>query len=154
MVRILQANVQCKMRNSRIQLTYTPEFLAAFESWTITLDDGSDIAYSISHDNRVGTSPKAGYYAFEENGAEFVTLNIRATTVTGNAVTFSQPYYKKDAESGYDENDGANFMGGDALLITLKPKAPGRTNEWYDRYRCYGECPFRQLGYGGEDRGE
>ena len=119
-----QANVQCKMRNSRIQLTYTPEFLAAFESWTITLDDGSDIAYSISHDNRVGTSPKAGYYAFEENGAEFVTLNIRATTVTGNAVTFSQPYYKKDAESGYDENDGANFMGGDALLITLKPKAP------------------------------
>ncbi len=119
-----QANVQCKMRNSRIQLHYTPEFRAAFQSWTITLDDGSDIAYSIKHDNTVGESPKAGYYAFEENGAEYVTLNILATTVTGNTITFSQPYYKSDAETGYEENDDANFKGGDALIITLKPKDP------------------------------
>ncbi len=118
-----QANVQCKMRNSRIQLNYTVEFLAAFQSWTITLDDGSGIAYSVEHDNTVGTTPKAGYYAFEENGAEYVTLNILATTVTGNTVTFSQPYYKADAETGYEEGDDSNFKGGDALIITLDPKA-------------------------------
>lgn len=67
-----QANVQCKMRNSRIQLNYSVEFLAAFQSWTITLDDGSGIAYKVEHDNTIGTTPKVGYYAFEENGAEYV----------------------------------------------------------------------------------
>lgn len=119
-----QANVQCKMRNSRVQLNYSVEFLAAFQSWTITLDDGSGIAYMVEHDNTVGTTPKVGYYAFEENGAEYVTLNILATTVTGNTITFSQPYYKADAETGYDEDDDPNFKGGDALIITLDPKAP------------------------------
>lgn len=120
-----QADVHCKMRNSRIELNYTAEFLAAFQSWTITLDDGSDIAYSIKHDNTVGEHPKPGYYDFGENGAEYVTLNIDATTVTGNRIHFSQPYYKKDAETGYDETkDDPNFKGGDALLITLKPQAP------------------------------
>ena len=119
-----QANVQCKMRNSRIQLNYSVEFLAAFQSWTITLDDGSGIAYKVEHDNTIGTTPKVGYYAFEENGAEYVTLNIRATTVTGNTITFSQPYYKADAETGYEEEDDPNFKGGDALIITLDPKAP------------------------------
>lgn len=119
-----QANVQCKMRNSRIQLNYSVEFLAAFQSWTITLDDGSGIAYKVEHDNTIGTTPKVGYYAFEENGAEYVTLNILATTVTGNTITFSQPYYKADAETGYDEDDDPNFKGGDALIITLDPKAP------------------------------
>lgn len=116
------AVVKCKMKNSRIQLNYTPEFLAAFKSWIITLDDGSDIAYKVEHDNSVGTSPEPGYYYFGENGAKYVTLNIRATTVEGNTVLFSQPYYKEDAESGYEDSDSPNFQGGDALIITLKPQ--------------------------------
>ena len=116
------AVVKCKMANSRIQLSYTAEFLASFQNWTITLDDGSDIAYKVEHDNSVGTSPEPGYYYFGENGAKYVTLNIRATTVEGNTVLFSQPYYKEDAESGYEDSDSPNFQGGDALIITLKPQ--------------------------------
>lgn len=115
------ANVVCKMQNSRIQLRYTTEFLAAFTSWTITLDDGSDTALSFTHNQSTGEQPDPIYWYFGENGAESVTLNISAKTVDGNTIFFSQTYQKKDAESGYEDSDNPNFSGGDALIIDLKP---------------------------------
>lgn len=117
------AKVTCKMQNSRIQLNYSMEFLAKFASWTIVLDDGSETALSITETSAsASTSPAPIYWYFGDNGAETVTLNIRAKTIEGNTVTMAPYVFKKeDAAEKYDDVDNPNFTGGEALIIDLKP---------------------------------
>ena len=117
------AKVTCKMQNSRIQLNYSSEFLAKFTEWTIMWDDGSETALSITETSAsASTNPAPIYWYFGENGAETVTLNIRAKTIEGNTVAMAPYVFKKeDAKEKYDDVDNPNFTGGEALIIDLKP---------------------------------
>ena len=107
-------NVVCRMANSRIQLNYGEDFKKAFSEWTITIDDGSEMALSYTQEN---LSPEAVYWYFGEN-VTAIKVNITAKTTAGNTVTQSQTFRKADASENYEEV-GDNFTGGDALQINM-----------------------------------
>ena len=113
---VSSANVVCRMLNSRIEIKYSAEFIAKFKSWNITLNDGSETALSIK--NTDATKPI--YWFFGEKGAETVTLHIRATTNEGNSILMP-PYVFRKTDAGYADINNPNFVGGDALIINLKP---------------------------------
>ncbi len=107
-------NVVCRMANSRIQLNYGADFLEAFSSWTITINDGNEMALSYTQEN---LNPEAVFWHFGDN-VTAITVNIRAVTTDGNTVTAEQTFRKADATENYEEV-GENFTGGDALVIAM-----------------------------------
>lgn len=107
-------NVVCRMANSRIQLNYGEDFKKAFSEWTITIDDGSEMALSYTQEN---LNPEAVYWYFGDNVTAII-VNITAKTTAGNTVTQSQTFRKADASENYEEV-GDNFTGGDALQINM-----------------------------------
>lgn len=107
-------NVVCRMANSRIQLNYGEDFKEAFSEWTITIDDGSEMALSYTQEN---LNPEAVYWYFGDN-VTAIKVNITAKTTAGNTVTQSQTFRKADASENYEEV-GDNFTGGDALQINM-----------------------------------
>lgn len=109
-----KADVVCRMANSRIQMNYGEDFKEAFSQWTITVNDGSEMALSYTQEN---LTPTPIYWHFENN-ATTITVNIRATTTTGNTVSESRNFRKKDATENYEEV-GEAFTGGDALEINM-----------------------------------
>ncbi|WP_276863469.1 DUF4493 domain-containing protein [Mediterranea massiliensis] len=109
-----KADIVCRMANSRIQMNYGEDFKEAFSKWTITVDDGSEMALSYTQDN---LTPAPVYWLFEDN-VTTITVNIRATTTTGKTVSDSHNFRKKDATENYEEVSDA-FTGGDALEINM-----------------------------------
>lgn len=107
-------NVVCRMANSRIQLNYGKDFKKAFSEWTITIDDGSEMALSYTQEN---LNPEAVYWYFGDN-VTAIKVKITAKTTAGNTVTQSQTFRKADASENYEEV-GDNFTGGDALQINM-----------------------------------
>lgn len=109
------ADVICKMKNSRIQLKYGDDFKASFQSWTITIDDGSSTALSYTDENK---NPSPIYWYFDEEAVSTITVNIRAITTEGNTVSESRVFKKSDAAEKYDDVTDF-FNGGDALEIKM-----------------------------------
>lgn len=109
-----QVDVVCRMANSRIQMLYGEDFKEAFSEWTITIDDGSEMALSYTQAN---LTPDAIYWHFDDN-VTAITVNIKAKTVEGNTVTESRTFKKSDAAENYEEV-GDTFTGGDALEIKM-----------------------------------
>lgn len=109
------ADVICKMKNSRIQLNYGDDFKASFQSWTITVDDGSSTALAYTDDNK---APSPIYWYFDEEAISAISVNIRATTTEGNTVSESRVFKKSDAAEKYDDVTDF-FNGGDALDIKM-----------------------------------
>ena len=109
-----QVDVVCRMANSRIQMIYGEDFKEAFSEWTITIDDGSEMALSYTQAN---LTPDAIYWHFDGN-VTAITVNIKAKTVEGNTVTESRTFRKSDAAENYEEVGDA-FTGGDALEIAM-----------------------------------
>ena len=106
-----QAEIMCKMMNSRILLTYGSDFTSKFKSWTITIDDGSDKTLTYTEANK---TPDAVYWYFGEECAE-ITINVTAVNDKGETIRESRTI-TKPAGSGND-----NWTGGDALTITMEP---------------------------------
>lgn len=109
-----KADVVCRMANSRIQMNYGEDFKEAFSQWTITINDGSEMALSYTQEN---LTPSPIYWHFDDN-VTTITVNIRATTTAGNTVSESRNFRKKDATENYEEV-GEAFTGGDALEINM-----------------------------------
>ena len=109
-----KADVVCRMANSRIQMNYGEDFKEAFSQWTITINDGSEMALSYTQEN---LTPAPIYWHFDDN-VTTITVNIRATTPAGNTVSESRNFRKKDATENYEEV-GEAFTGGDALEINM-----------------------------------
>ena len=107
-------DVVCRMANSRIQMDYGDDFKEAFSEWTITIDDGSEMALSYTQDNQ---SPEAVYWYFGDN-VDAIKVNITAKTTEGNTVSQRQTFRKADASENYDDVSD-NFVGGDALQIEM-----------------------------------
>lgn len=112
-----QAKVTCKMKNSRIQLIYGDKFESSFNSWIITIDDGSNTALSFNKTDNRGEEPI--YWYFDEETVSQITVNVKAVTIDGNSITSSYTYKKKDATGGYEEGVSDFFSGGDALKFNF-----------------------------------
>lgn len=105
------AKVVCTMQNSRIVLTYDPEFSAKFDTWTITVDDGSETVLTFTKE--MGMTPDAVYWHFAEDCAS-LQINVIATNANGEireSRTITKP-------AG---TENMNWTGGDALTITMEP---------------------------------
>lgn len=101
------AEVKCTMKNMKIQLTYTANFLAKFESWDITINAGSNtLAFDETDKN-----PAAIYWLVAENVTE-IKINITATPTGGG-----QPVSESRLLS---KPDGSNWTGSDALTIQME----------------------------------
>lgn len=108
------ATVNCKMKNTKIQLKYGETFATVFKSWKITVSDGSSniLTYDQSNPN-----PSAIYWLIEDNVSE-ITVHIEAYLQDGTKITEDRSITKpEDAESDY-------WAGSDALTITMEPGKP------------------------------
>lgn len=112
-----QATVKCTMQNSRIQMTYSAEFLNAFSKWSITITDQSNQAINFTEKE---TAPQPVYWYFEKETPS-IKVHITATTKEGNTVSSEQVFSKSDASESYPDVESNFFTGGDALIITMQP---------------------------------
>lgn len=110
-----QAEVVCKMINTQLTLTYGDDFLTAFQSWEITIDNGSDNILTFTSENKEDNSY---YWYIAEHQSTQLTLNITAVNADGQTIRERKTFSKKDAMEGYDD-DSDYFTGGDVLNITL-----------------------------------
>ena len=107
--------VNCKMKNTKIQLVYGETFATVFKSWSITVSDGSSNILTFDEKE---VNPSAVYWLIADNVSE-ITVHIEAylqdgtTTITEDR-SITKP---EDAESDY-------WAGSDALTITMEPGKP------------------------------
>lgn len=103
------AEVKCTMKNMKIQLTYTANFLTKFESWYITISAGNN---TLEFDD-TDKNPAAVYWMVAENVTE-IKVKITATPMGGGQeVTESRLLSKPD---------DSNWAGSDALTIQMEEK--------------------------------
>ena len=105
------ASVVCTMKNMKFQLTYTDNFVAKFESWDITVSDGTSNNLMFDETN---TNPAAIYWLVGENVSE-IKVNITAVpTGGGNPVSESRTLTKP---TGGNSN---YWTGADALTVQME----------------------------------
>lgn len=109
-----KTDIVCRMANSRIQMKYGEDFKEAFSQWTITIDDGGEMALAYTQED---LNPAPIYWHFGDN-VTTITVNIRAVTTEGNTVSEKRNFRKSDATDKYEEVSDA-FTGGDALEINM-----------------------------------
>ena len=78
-----KADIVCRMANSRIQMNYGEDFKENFSEWTITIDDGGEMALAYTQED---LNPAPIYWYFGDN-VTTITVNIRAVTTEGNTVS-------------------------------------------------------------------
>lgn len=109
------ATVNCKMKNTKIQLVYGETFATVFKSWNITVSDGSSNILTYNQNN---LNPSAVYWLIADNVSE-IKVHIEAYLQDGTTkITEDRSITKpEDAESDY-------WAGSDALTITMEPGKP------------------------------
>lgn len=109
-----QATVNCKMKNTKIEIALDSEFQNALSEWGLTINDGSNTAIYFS-----STDSKRLVYYYFEGEVEKLTLNIRGKLrEDGNTIYDSMYLTKKEADEKYDDVSNC-FEGGEALNINL-----------------------------------
>lgn len=109
--------VLCKMANSCITINYSDDFFEAFDSWTVTVNDGSETALSFSSQD--GVKSQSVYWLFKDN-ASLLTVNFSGTTKDGNKISATNFLAKSQATEKYDDGNEC-FTGGDAVTINVSP---------------------------------
>ena len=107
--------VVCKMKNSRILLKYNEKFLSTFDSWDITIDDGTG---SVILFDETDLNPTPIYYYFGEKGVPVLSVSIKAKTKSGNTISDSRKLTKEVAGESYPD-DNNNFVGGDGIDLNM-----------------------------------
>ena len=110
-----KTTVLCKMKNSRIQLKYNEKFLSTFQSWSITIDDGTGSVIPFDQSN---LNPDPIYYYFGEQGVPSLTVSIKAKTKSGNTISDSRKLAKGSLGQTYPD-DNPNFVGGDGIDLNM-----------------------------------
>ena len=116
------ADVVCKMKNTRIQLNYTSDFTGNFTEWTITFNDGKNNILKFTGSTSNSGNPDPVYWLISEN-VSAITINVEATNLNGDKVTDSR-VLTKPAGSG----DSDYWTGGDALNVEMNGVKPDPEN--------------------------
>lgn len=114
-----EAEVICKMLNTRISIVYGPKFEETFKNWSITLHEGNNTVNTITHETN--ESEQVFYWYFQQN-VNTITMDFYGVTAEDNRVIEHRFSITKDnaEHSGYD-GDETHFTGGDALTFTFTP---------------------------------
>lgn len=110
----VEANVLCKMENTKIAVVYDTQFLSTFSKCNITITAGNcirDFKYDKSTNPDV-QNPEPQYWMLEEG---VTTINVTAVgwTTEGNVEVRQSYDYHKDDNSAYE--------GSDAITFTMHP---------------------------------
>ena len=105
------ASVECTMKNMKIQLTYTANFLANFQSWDITVNDGTSNVLRFDETN---TNPAAIYWLVADNVSE-IKVEITATPTDGGQQVYESRTLTKPAGG-----NSAYWTGADALTVQME----------------------------------
>ena len=109
-----KANVECAMKNTKIQLVYDPEFSETFKEWDITISDGSSNVLTY---DETDLNPKAKYWLVADD-VKVIKMHVEAVTQDGTKVLEDRSIVKpNDADSDY-------WAGSDALTVTMEPGEP------------------------------
>lgn len=120
-----ETSVVCTMQNVKISISFTEEFLATYQDWTINVTDknGHIKTYTKAAD---GETPAPVYWKMDES-VETIYINGTAKTNGGEDVTISGTAKKSNLPE-YEEGDDTSFVGGDELKIEFSPvKVEGST---------------------------
>lgn len=120
-----ETSVVCTMQNVKISISFTEEFLATYQDWTITVTDksGHIKTYTKAKD---GETPAPVYWKMDE-GVETIYINGTAKTNGNEDVTISGTAKKSNLPE-FEEGDDTSFVGGDELKIDFNPvKVEGST---------------------------
>ena len=120
-----ETSVVCTMQNVKISISFTEEFLATYQDWTINVTDknGHIKTYTKAAD---GETPAPVYWKMDE-GVETIYINGTAKTNGGEDVTISGTAKKSNLPE-FEEGDDTSFVGGDELKIDFTPvKVEGST---------------------------
>lgn len=120
-----ETSVVCTMQNVKISISFTEEFLATYQDWTINVTDksGHIETYTKAED---GDTPAPVYWKMDEN-VETIYINGTAKTIGNEDVTISGTAKKSNLPE-YEEGDDTSFVGGDELKIEFSPvKVEGST---------------------------
>lgn len=112
--------LECKMKNIPTSLELQGDF-SIFSTWSVSLDNGKEgEAGSTLVFNHESVSPYFRYWYVGEN-VNKITVNVNATTLTGERVSQSYSLTKSGANENY-MGDDEFFTGGDKLVIKLSPE--------------------------------
>ncbi len=110
----VDADVTCKMMNTKIQLTYTTEMQASFKSWDITVTAGNKNK-SIKYDGKNFVEQPDAFYWMLEEGTKEIRIAFVGVNTEGKSVRDERVITKPAAAEDSD------WLGGDVLRIDLKP---------------------------------
>ena len=113
-----KADVVCKMKNTKIAMSYTGEFTSNFDSWTITVTDGKTILEFICEKKTTEELNPAPLYMLVQEGVSELTVRVSAVNKAGEQVSESRTLTKPAG------GDSSNWTGGDALTIEMSGYTP------------------------------
>lgn len=113
-----KADVVCKMKNTKIAMSYANEFTSNFNSWTITVTDGKTILEFICEKKTTEELNPAPLYMLVQEGVSELTVRVSAVNKAGEQVSESRTLTKPAG------GDSSNWTGGDALTIEMSGYTP------------------------------
>lgn len=108
--------VTCKMENTKIQLAYSTEMQTSFTSWSITVKAGMRSKVLTYSGTEAFVQPSAFYWMLDE-GVKEITVSFVGKNKDNKDICESRVITKPASAESSD------WLGGDALAITMKPGA-------------------------------
>lgn len=108
--------VTCKMENTKIQLAYSTEMQTSFTSWSITVKAGTRSKVLTYSGTEAFVQPSAFYWMLDE-GVKEITVSFVGKNKDNKDIRESRVITKPASAESSD------WLGGDALAITMKPGA-------------------------------
>lgn len=108
--------VTCKMENTKIQLVYSTEMQTSFTSWSITVKAGMRSKVLTYSGTEAFVQPSAFYWMLDE-GVKEITVSFVGKNKDNKDIRESRVITKPASAESSD------WLGGDALAITMKPGA-------------------------------
>ncbi len=108
-----KAEVVCKMKNTKISMSYTSEFTSRFQSWEITVTDGRAVLEFICEGKAAEELNPAPLYMLVQEGITELTVRVSAVNLNGETVREARTLTKPAG------GESSAWTGGDALTITM-----------------------------------
>lgn len=113
-----EEEVQCKIQNVKITMSYTAAFLQTYESWTITVNDKKGHVEVFTKED--GTEPASVYWKLDGTVGT-IYIEGKAVNKTTKEEVSIYGTAKKTNLPGYEDDDDTAFVGGDELKIEANP---------------------------------
>ncbi len=112
------STVKCTMKNMEVKMGYTDQFIASFQSWTVTVTDGrTTLEFVCANKTQEELNPAPVYLLVAESVSE---LEVRVTAVNLKGETVPEVRTLTKPSGG----SSTSWTGGDALTIEMNGYIP------------------------------